>query len=69
MRSGFDSRQGSHDLIAIHYLYFMPRDYQSRHRDTHDIMLSVLYLSFGVSRLATILHYSELSTKDSMCMD
>ena len=36
--------QGGHDLTAIHCLYSMPRGYRSRHRDTHEIMLSVLYL-------------------------
>ena len=35
------------DLTAIHYLYSMPRGYRSRHRDTHEIMLSVLYLGLG----------------------
>ena len=39
--------EGSHDLTAIHYLYSMPRGYQSRHRDTHEIVLSVLYLGLG----------------------
>ena len=53
-------RQVSHDLTAIHYLYYVPRGYRSRRRDTHEIMISVLYLCFGVSRLATILHYTEL---------
>ena len=57
------------DLTAIQYLYYMPRGYQSRHRDTYEIMISVLYLCFGVSRLATILHYTELRTRDSMRMD
>ena len=56
MRSGFNSRQGSHDLIAIRYLYSMSRGYRSRYRDTHKIMLSVAVSGFGVSRLATILH-------------
>ena len=60
---------GSHDLIVIHYLYSMPRGYRSRHRDTHEIMFSVLYLCFRVSRLATILHYTELCTRVSMRMD
>ena len=61
--------QGGHGLIAIHYIYYMPRGYRSRHRDTHEIMLSVLYLCFGVSRLATKLHYTELCTRDNMRMD
>ena len=39
--------QVNHDLTAIHYLYYMPRGYRSRHRDTHDTMLSVLYLGLG----------------------
>ena len=39
--------QVSHDLTAIHYLYSTPRGFRSRHRDTHEIMLSVLYLSLG----------------------
>ena len=39
--------EGSHDLTAIHYLYSMPRGYRSRHRDTHEIMFSVLYLGLG----------------------
>ena len=39
--------EGSHDLTDIHYLYSMPRGYQSRHRDTHEIMLSVRYLGLG----------------------
>ena len=47
------------DLTAIHYLYSMPRGYRSRHRVTHEIMLSLLYLCFRISRLATI-HYTEL---------
>ena len=41
------------DLIAIHYLYSMPRGYRSRHGDTHEIMTSVSVSGFGVSRLAT----------------
>ena len=41
------------DFIAIHYLYSMPRGYRSRHRDTHEIMLSVSVSGFRVSRLAT----------------
>ena len=47
------SRQGGHDLIAIRYVYSMPRGYQSRHRDTHEIMFSVAVSGFRVSRLAT----------------
>ena len=47
MRSAFDSRQGNHDLTAIHYPYSMLRGYRSRRRDTHEIMLSVLYLGLG----------------------
>ena len=39
--------QVSHDLIAIHHLYSTLRGYRSRHRDTHEIMLSVSYLCFG----------------------
>ena len=39
--------EGSHDLTAIHYLYYIPRGYRSRHRDTHEIMLLVLYLGSG----------------------
>ena len=39
--------QGDHDLTAIHYICSMPRGYRSRHRDTHEIMLSVLYLGLG----------------------
>ena len=35
------------ELTAIHYLYSMPRGYRSRQRDTHEIMLSVLYLGLG----------------------
>ena len=45
------------NLTAIHYLCSMPRGYRSRHRVTHEIMYYLLYLSFGVSRLATILLY------------
>ena len=37
-------KQVNHDLTAIYYLYSMPHGYRSRHRDTHEIMLSVLYL-------------------------
>ena len=40
-------------LIAIHFLYSMRRGYRSRHRDTHEIMLSVAVSGFRVSRLAT----------------
>ena len=47
MRYGFNEMRGSHDLTAIHYLYSMPRGYRSRHRDTHEINLSVLYLGLG----------------------
>ena len=69
MRSGFNSRQGSHDLIAIRYLYSMSRGYRLRHRDIHEIMLSVAVSGFRVSRLATKLLYTELCTRDSMRMD
>ena len=37
----------SNVLTAIHYLYSMPRGYRSRHRVTHEIMLSLLYLGLG----------------------
>ena len=53
MRSGSIPRLRSHDLIVIHYLYSMPRGYRSRHRDTHEIMLSVAVSGLRVSRLAT----------------
>ena len=56
-------------MIAIRYLYSMSRGYRSRHRDTHEVMFSVAVSGFGVSRLATILHYTELCTRDSMRMD
>ena len=36
-----------YDLTAIQYFYSMPRGYRSRHRDTHEIVLSVLYLGLG----------------------
>ena len=39
--------QGGHDLTDIHYLYSMPRGYRSKHRDTHEVMLFVLYLGLG----------------------
>ena len=48
MRVSFKMQEG-HDLTAIHYLCSMPRGYQSRHRDTHDIMLSVSVSGFRVS--------------------
>ena len=47
----------------------MPRGYQSKHRDTHEIMLFASVSGFRVSRLATILHYTELCTRDSIRMD
>ena len=47
------------DLAAIHYLYSMPRGYRSRHRVTHDIMLSLLYLGLG-SRVWLQYYYTEL---------
>ena len=49
-----------YDLTAIHYLYSMPRGYRSRHRDTHEIIAFYTLSGFVVSRLATILNYTEL---------
>ena len=74
MKCGFNemrvrfTMQGGHDLTAIHYLNSLPRGYRSRHRDTHEIMLSVLYLGLG-SRVWLQYYYTELCTRDSMRMD
>ena len=61
--------QVSHDLIAIHYLYSMPRGYRSRHRDTHEIMLSVSVSVFRGLSSGYTQHYTELCTRHNMRMD